>query len=320
MALYVGALGENATEEFAAVLINKARDFSRHERLSALNTARNEGLDVEAVAFTTASLTVREELKKLPTYSRELPSLPDIDMQILPSEEVLCRSVEWLTFHPSNYEAALRQTNALLRYLLGFARIPAARELLLSIPPEVTSEAVNYPIEGPELVHFRNFFEVWDGFTALHSVRGAEPADPAQKLQALEWRKQYGVVLDQVRESCYNLFTSGWLQPFEEAEYDDRRKAETRRIREIFMPELVLRLHQELMVSRHLFAGNIKHIYHISTIVADERYQLYRDFFTTSTPDGKPKNRLPEYLYAVRETALAALEGGNRDPFSVLVQ
>lgn len=38
---------------------------------------------------------------------------------------------------------------------------------------------------------------------------------------------------------------------------DDRRKAETRRIREIFMPELVLRLHQELMVSRHLFAGYV---------------------------------------------------------------
>lgn len=34
---------------------------------------------------------------------------------------------------------------------------------------------------------------------------------------------------------------------------DERRIAEIRRIREIFVPELVLRLHQELMVSRHLF-------------------------------------------------------------------
>jgi len=40
-------------------------------------------------------------------------------MQISPAERVLLRSVEWLTFHPKNYEAALRQANALMRYLLG---------------------------------------------------------------------------------------------------------------------------------------------------------------------------------------------------------
>lgn len=74
----------------------------------------------------------------------------------------------------------------------GFGRVPAARELLLAIPPEVTSEAVNYPVEGPELIHFRHFFEVWDGFTALVVVRGSEPGF-GQKAQALEWRKQYGV-------------------------------------------------------------------------------------------------------------------------------
>lgn len=38
---------------------------------------------------------------------------------------------------------------------------------------------------------------------------------------------------------------------------DERRTAEIRRIREIFVPELVLRLHQELMVSRHLFPGYV---------------------------------------------------------------
>lgn len=65
---------------------------------------------------------------------------------------------------------------------------------------------------------------------------------------------------------------------------------------------------------------NLKHLYIISTVVADERYQLYRDFFTTSTADGKPKNRLLEYLYAMREVGLGALESGNRDPFSVLAQ
>jgi hypothetical protein len=38
-------------------------DTPRHERLTALNRARDHGLDVEAVAFSTASLIAREELK-----------------------------------------------------------------------------------------------------------------------------------------------------------------------------------------------------------------------------------------------------------------
>lgn len=65
--------------------------------------------------------------------------------------------------------------------------------------------------------------------------------------------------------------------------------------------------------------SNLKHLYMLSTVVADERYGLYRDFYTTAgASDGKPKNRLPEFMFAMRETALAALEGGNRDPFSAL--
>lgn len=38
-------------------------ETSRHERLVALNRARDHGLDVEAVAFSTAGLIAREELK-----------------------------------------------------------------------------------------------------------------------------------------------------------------------------------------------------------------------------------------------------------------
>lgn len=75
----------------------------------------------------------------------------------------------------------------------GFGRLQAARDLLLSLPPNLTSHAVAFDAEGPELVHFRRFFEVWDGFAGLAEVRASEPGDPAQKMEALEWRKLYSV-------------------------------------------------------------------------------------------------------------------------------
>jgi len=173
----------------------------------------------------------------------------------------------------------------------------------------VTSHAVSFGVEGPELVHFRHFFEVWDGFTGLGAVRTSEPIDPAQKMEALEWRKQYSITLDNVREACENLFTSGWLTAMED-EYDERRSRETERIRQIYIPELVIRLHQELYVSRRLFPGNLRHIFRLTTIVADDRYTLYRDFVSGG------KNRLDEYLGTVRSAALAVLDDGSKDPFS----
>ncbi|KAF9506540.1 hypothetical protein BS47DRAFT_1321765 [Hydnum rufescens UP504] len=330
VALYVGALGDNAIQRYAVFLSNLSLDLSKHDRLVAVNRAKEHGLDVEAVAFSTAGIVAREELKKLPSYTSSLPSPSDFDLQIRKEELVLCRSVEWLTFHESNHGHALRQANAILRYLLCIGSLSAARDLLLSLPPQVTSHAVSFGVEGPELVHFRHFFEVWDGFTGLGAVRTSEPIDPAQKMEALEWRKQYSITLDNVREACENLFTSGWLTAMED-EYgmyhslrkgnnakpkrdahavDERRSRETERIRQIYIPELVIRLHQELYVSRRLFPGNLRHIFRLTTIVADDRYTLYRDFVSGG------KNRLDEYLGTVRSAALAVLDDGSKDPFS----
>lgn len=75
----------------------------------------------------------------------------------------------------------------------GFGRVHAARDLLLSLPPEVTSTAEQYLLEGPDLIHFRHFFEVWDAFTSVADVRASEPVGPGQRMEALDWKKGYEV-------------------------------------------------------------------------------------------------------------------------------
>lgn len=62
----------------------------------------------------------------------------------------------------------------------------------------MTAEAVNFQVEGPELVHFTNFFDVWEALEVVSNARRAEPAGGDQekgqlKLARIEWRKQYGV-------------------------------------------------------------------------------------------------------------------------------
>lgn len=110
----------------------------------------------------------------------------------------------------------------------------------------------------------------------------------------------------------------------------DQRRRELIRIRQIYIPELIIRLHFLLFTSRHripefvflLFIPilsnlpiirNLKHTLELVNIVADSRYKLYEDFVNE---DGR---RLGDYLGAVRQAILGGLEGGGSDPFAILL-
>ena len=112
---------------------------------------------------------------------------------------------------------------------------------------------------------------------------------------------------------------------------------ELARIRQVFVTELILRLHTLLVSSRihipecvlyplssypiraliptylFLFIRNVRHTLCLANIVADSRYMLFTEF------SGENGRRLKEYLAAVRTAVLAGLEHGGSDPFRVVL-
>lgn len=157
-------------------------------------------------------------------------------------------------------------------------------------------------------------------------------------------------LLEQARDQIIKLLTSEWLVTDVEAvggelletrhqyEYSsfiemigDQRRRELIRIRQMYIPELIIRLHYLLSTSRHripefvwpLFCQsvlnlcrlnrNLKLALELVNIVADSRYKLYEDFVNE---DGR---RLGDYLGAVRQAILGGLEGGGSDPFRILM-
>ena len=111
----------------------------------------------------------------------------------------------------------------------------------------------------------------------------------------------------------------------------DRRQRELVRIRQLFIPELILRLHHILLLSRKwvpeyepglprspvklddvFFSRNLKRALELANVVADSRYKLYEDFMNEG---GKT---LAEYLGVVRQAILAGLENGRSDPFRIV--
>ncbi|KAG1773373.1 hypothetical protein EV702DRAFT_1181131 [Suillus placidus] len=78
-------------------------------------------------------------------------------------------------------------------------------------------------------------------------------------------------------------------------------ECQTLEVRQIFVPELILRLHVMLYASREHVPENLKRALELANIVVDSMYKL-----------------LGEYLDAVRRATIAGLEGGGSDPFKII--
>ncbi len=135
--------------------------------------------------------------------------------------------------------------------------------------------------------------------------------------------------INQAKFHIVKLLTSEWLVSESDPSNADQRTKDLIRIRQIYIPELIIRLHYLLFNSRQLFPEyvlsflplspakpflirNMKQTLELVNIVADSRYKLYSDF---ANEDGR---RLGDYLAAVRQGVLGGLEGGGSDPFRVL--
>ena len=118
--MYAGALGDNAVERYALFLTSLALSADPTERRTALQRAREHGLDVPRVAIVTAERTIERSLDNLPSSVKG--PLPDLAKAALdPAEEaeiLLVRSIEWTVVEEDTYDTALEQANVILRHLL----------------------------------------------------------------------------------------------------------------------------------------------------------------------------------------------------------
>ncbi|CAK5283093.1 unnamed protein product [Mycena citricolor] len=310
IAMYAGALGDNAVERYALFLVSLELSADIDERRLALTRAREHGLDTNRVATVTAERTIEKAFELLPPLKGKLPS--PTAMKTDPSEEelFLLRSIEWTIFSDATFETALEQANVILRYFLGSGRAHIAQRLLSVLPLELAS--ISEPEErATEYLHYRQFFLIYDTLDRVVECQVLETPQMNRNTRSA-WMKDYKTLVDQAHDQIVKLLTSEWLVSDVEEGGGDRRRRDLIRIRQIYVPELIIRLHFMLLASRAEFPANLKRALELSNIVADSRYKLYEDF---SNEDGK---RIGDYLSAVRQAVLAALEGGGSDPFKVL--
>ncbi|KAH8111554.1 107-domain-containing protein [Phellopilus nigrolimitatus] len=334
IALYASALGENAVERYAMFLTSLDLSADLEERREALLRAEKHSLDMVRVAQATAEKTIERAFEALPRIKVALPPVVTREAPLSDMEWFLIRSIEWTTFMEQTYTDALEQANVIFRYFLGCGKVQAAKVLLTLLPAQLKLMPIADGFartHGAEYVHYLQFFAVWDLFDRIVEAQLGESACTTKGARE-NWLAGYKTLLDETRERVVELLTTEWLVNEEEAtrtKTRDQRHITLVRIRRIYIPELVIRLHALLVGSGDRIPRNLTYALDLANTVADSRYHLFEDFLDDdvrgadgSGDDGRTgvprRRRLEDYLRAVRQAVLRGLEAGGSDPLRIL--
>jgi nuclear pore complex protein Nup107 len=248
-----------------------------------------------------------------------IPKIPlaEISIGITPSEERLIRAIDWLCIDESTHITAIVTVNQLLRLFLNNGRINAARTLLFDVPSDVIEkiglleEAGDEDLQATEFVHWRSFFDALDHHLRFVELWNRRPAENApSRLDKLNWTKALNGVVDDAQVVIRQVLEMDWIKLSLQTldVQTGLRLEELTRIRRIYIPELVFRLHSMLYETSSILPQTLASVIQLPNLVADENHKLYLDFIAGDD------NRLPEYLEMVRIAEMSSL-GQNPDPF-----
>ncbi|KZS95164.1 hypothetical protein SISNIDRAFT_484035 [Sistotremastrum niveocremeum HHB9708] len=308
IAQYAAALGDNSIERYALFLSSLPLDTTVEARFDSLNLAGRYDLPVDLVAKRTAELSVTEALKELPHPLEVVEIDEEADLSLV--ERFLMRSTEWTISSTVTYPHALLQSNTCIRYFLGVGKPQAAEAILNFLPQDVGSQTSTEE-QKAEHIAYRYFIAAWVAYRSVQQVaHSSEARDPDQR-----YLKDYSAKIEDLKDKTLELLQQDWLQP--SYDEDAARDHDLRRIRKMYIPELILRLHRALFDSRKHIPKNHKRVFDLVNIVADQRYNLTLEFSRTGS--GQP-NKLKAYLAEVEKAVVAGLEKGGSDPFLIVNQ
>jgi nuclear pore complex protein Nup107 len=226
-------------------------------------------------------------------------------------------------------------------------RITAAAGVHNELPSQLLNPApaspnkVNLDQQETEHGDFKRFFAVWAACANVETMAEDEGRGGFDFTLGLNdntygggWKRRFKTRVDEVRSAVVDLLTSSWLLFIAvDPEDHSQRAQELRKIRKIFIPELVMRLTRVLQKARKhypeyvlffglsimecllvLFFRSVAHAMELANILADGKYELYLCFVSHEG------NRMGRYLTVLQELLLDALQIGGSDPLAPLMQ
>jgi len=323
VALYAGVIGEvndpNVTdgETSYAQFLKRMNNAPTERRAEALRRTTHNGLSYTVVAVRTVDSIFGELIHSSSTgFDDPDPGFTPLDTPLSQAEGALINAMDWLLFEKSTYGPALTHANALLRWFLLNGRLHAARQLVKRLPVEIqrpVREGAPVDYESVEQLQLRNFvvcLEVLDNCKEFENKANLAKS----RLAKADRQRSYSAAVTDARDLSIQILTEDWLEALKDDPALPERPRQVRRLRQLYIPELVMRLHNVLYQAKDDIAEALQWTFDLANIVADGRHKLAETFLTTD----QESNKLITYLAGMRDVGMSVLQHGAIDPFSVM--
>ena len=245
VALYASSLdAQNAIDSYAQYLKSLDADVAADVaiRRSALLRAKDHDLDLPAVARRTVALIFDDPLSSA-------------------TDERLIKALDWLSFDPATAPEYVTESNALMRSFLADEKLASARRLLVSLSADLAalSAASNSEDESVEHLHYQHLFDALhahERFVDVWSERTNERLTTARTEKA-RWLKALQHACHAADIALRHVLEHDWLKldvgrdgsemDAEDHQMQQQRLQDFAKIRKIFIPDLIFRLHNMLV-------------------------------------------------------------------------
>ncbi|KAG0264732.1 Nucleoporin nup84 [Mortierella polycephala] len=292
----------------------KTIDGSKKDRQQYLTVIRRNRLDLHRILMATVDALLdvnRTDFEKPEDYQAGLRK--SIWAPITNQEKAHIRAFEWLSFDVPQYEDCLHRSNYLTRKYLIQGRLNAASALYRSLPSDIVQHEVHQvtPVSVSithEHLYYCDLFKARELFEDWREVLLAQPAEDAPQTDRSAWKARLEEKAQLTIVEMESLLRSRWLFDCI-LPGDTVRNMEMRRIRQIYVSELVMNLHQVYFESRVVVPEYLEKSVEMANLVAAEAaaVPLYKEL--------QENKRLQEFLELVRLSSVELVKEG-RSPFA----
>ncbi|KAJ3299145.1 hypothetical protein HK104_009939 [Borealophlyctis nickersoniae] len=322
IALYAHYLPSETQVELYANFL-RGVDDRPEARMQLLEAAHHYGLDVQLITHRTVELIFRDALHSISDKMPKNITIAGLKQPISRDDERLIRALEWLTYHSSQNEDLLINSNVLMRKFLACGRANAASQVFNRYPSDdallnhdwVRASTTEGQIRDVRLTILADAVDERRGYEQLlHIIKlhtewttnfFARPGTSQQGRVFNDWKTTTKTLTEKTVEELRTMLETDWLRRRGEEcnpvnEEDEVRFFELQRVRDIYIPEIILWMHQMLYETRDIIPGNAEKSIQLADFIADSPLDYWREL--------KTSGKLEKFMRALRDSALAVAD------------
>ncbi|CAG8551721.1 205_t:CDS:10 [Paraglomus brasilianum] len=323
IALYTSMIDDESEiiDLYAYFLSRFNADVERYVRVRYLSLLTEPyGLPMTRIARRTVQMIFEEAQAKEEMPQVEQVHLSELGEPITPDDHFLIVSLDWLTVEPEQLMEGMIFANALCRRFLLFGRLNAFKELMRFLQkhpqysPMVMASESQLQERTPyyEFAGYSSLLEFFEAYDKWYDTWTRRPTTgQSYQQEAGEWKLTIEHETAEVEKYFRRIMYSVWGQKNPQKTLTDvidsmetGKENELNDVRYIYIPELVIRMHNVLYETRQITGGNLAKSLNLANVVADAELKFYEHF--------QASKKMTLLLTLIRDSSLALIEDNGK--------